>query len=317
MSNTLEADLKDRLSRRAEEASTSLPLENVTRRVAARRRHRAALRGTTAALALVAAAAGLYGLQASRSADPVPTATASVVAETPLVQLDDVFMFTSVVKPGAIALQLADGQRLTIGVVGEPYYDGYNQALTVQIGATSNGWFQPLGAEVSAATESMLGGNDGVVYWTALPSSVTRVELHLASGATTWQTPVAGVAAFPVAAHSPDDTLIAYDASGNEVQRIAWSATHLVGSTTTGNDPTVHSDYSTEHEAADVPQIDVSALANLTQDQEDGYRAFGDDTMRACLNTNGEAAWTSCIASTDVAVKGYLAAINAPVTAEP
>ncbi len=273
---------------------------------------------TAAAATVLVVGVGAAGvaLNARRDASNPPAARVAEPSESPLARLDDVFLLTSIVKPGAVALQLADGQRLTFGVVGQPYFDGYAQAVTIQIGAASNGRFLPAGADVAAGAEPELGGNDTVVFWAGLPASVARVEFHPAAGGISWQTPVSGIAAFPVASHSPDDTLIGYDSSGNEVQRISWSAAKVIGSSTTGGDPTVRSDYSSVTEPSAVPDVDVAMLAGLTQLQEDEYRAFGNDTMRSCLAAQGDAAWTACIESTDSAVKQYLEDLQASLTAD-
>ena len=272
---------------------------------------------TAAAATVLMVGVGATGvaLNARRDASSPPTASVAEPSESPLVRVDDVSLSTSIVKPGAVALQLADGQRLTFAVVGQPYFDGYAQAVAIQIGAASNGRFLPADADVTAGAEPELGGNDTVVFWAGLPASVARVEFHPATGATTWQTPVDGIAAFPVTAHAPDDTLIAYDAAGNEVQRISWSAAKLIGETTTGDDPAVRSDYSSVMVPTAVQDVDVTMLAGLTQLQEDAYRAFGNDTMRSCLAAQGDSAWTACIQSTDAAVKQYLKDLQASLTA--
>jgi hypothetical protein len=274
---------------------------------------------TAAAATVLVVGVGATGvaLNARRNASSPPAAIVAGPSESSLVRVDDVSLSTSIVKPGAVALQLADGQRLTFGVVGMPYFDGYAQAVTIQIGAASNGRFLPAGAEVAAGAEPELGGNDTVVFWAGLPASVARVEFHPAAGATTWQTPAEGIAAFPVAAHSPDDTLIGYTAAGDEVQRISWSAATQVGSTSTGDDPAVRSDYSSvTAPPSAVLDVNVAMVAGLTQLQEDRYRAFGNDTMRSCLSERGNSAWTACIESTDSAVKQYLKDLAASLTAD-
>ena len=272
---------------------------------------------TAAAATVLAVGVGAAGvaLNARRDASSPPAASVAGPSESSLVRVDDVTPFASIVKPGAVALQLADGQRLTFAVVGQPYFDGYAQAVAIQIGAASNGRFLPADADVTAGAEPELGGNDTVVFWAGLPASVARVELHPAAGATTWQTPVNGIAAFPVASHSPNDTLIGYDAAGNEVQRISWSAAKLIGSTFTSGEPEVRSDYSSITPEPAVPDVDWAMLAGLTQLQEDAYRAFGNDTMRSCLAAQGDSAWTACIESTDSAVKQYLKDLQASLTA--
>ena len=273
---------------------------------------------TAAAATVLVVGVGAVGVALNARRDASSPAAASVAGpeESPLVRLDDVYLSTSMVKPGALALQLADSQRLTFGVVGQPYFDGYAQAVTIQIGAASNSRFLPADADVTAGAEPELGGNDTVVFWTGLPASVARVEFHPATGATTWQTPVAGIAAFPVASHAPDDTLIGYDAAGHEVQRISWSAAKLIGTSSTGGDPAVSSDYSSVSEPSAVPDVDVTMLAGLTQLQEDAYRAYGNDTMRSCLAAQGDSAWTACIQSTDAAVKQYLNDLQASRAAD-
>jgi hypothetical protein len=313
MTTAIEEQLRQRFAEMADGAPATMHLIGITTRVVKRRRRRAAVRGTLAGLAFIGVATSLYALQVSRPASP--TVSVAGPLESPLVRLDKAYL-SPIVKPGAIALQLPDGQRLAFGVVGQPYFDGYAQSVVVQIGAATNGRFVPATADVNAGAQTELGGNDTVVFWTGLPASVARVEFHPADGGTTWQTPLAGIAAFPVASHSPDDTLIGYNAAGNEIQRISWSAAKLNGSTTIGDDSTVMSDYSSITEPATVPEVNIAMLAGLTQRQEDEYRAFGNDTMRSCLAVQGGSAWTACIESTDSAVKQYLKDLQASLAAD-
>ena len=315
MTTSIDEQLPNRLAELAEDAPATMHLASVTARVVTRRRRRAAVRGTFVGLALVGVAAGLYAVQVTRPSDPSPAAGVPGPVESPLVRVDE-NLFSGVVRPGVIALRLADGQRLAFGVIAQPYFDGYAQAVTVQIGAASNGRFVPADADVAAGVTPELGGNDTLVFWAGLSASVARVEFRSATGGITWQAPVNGVAAFPVASHSPDDTLIGYDVAGNEVQRISWSAAKLIGSTTTGGEPGVRSDYSSIIEPSAVPDVDLAMLAGLTQAQEDAYRAFGNDTMRSCLAAQGNSAWTSCIESTDTAVKQYLKDLKASFTTD-
>jgi hypothetical protein len=315
MTTAIEEQIRQRLAELADDAPATMHLTGITTRVGKRRRRRAAVRGTLVGLAFTGVAASLYALQVSRPADPSPTASVAGPLESRLVRLDKAYL-SPVVKPGAIALQLSDGQRLAFGVVGQPYFDGYAQSVVVQIGAATNGRFVPATADVIAGAQSELGGNDTVVFWTGLPASVARVEFHPADGGSTWQTPIAGIAAFPVASHSPDDTLIGYNAADNEIQRISWSAAKLSGSTTIGDDSTILSDYSSITEPATVPDVNTAMLAGLTQLQEDEYRAFGNNTMRSCLAGQGDSAWTACIKSTDLAVKQYLNGLQASLAAD-
>jgi hypothetical protein len=311
MTTAIEEQLRQRLAELADGAPATMHLTGITTRVVKRRRRRTAVRGTLVGLAFTGVATSLYALQVSRPADRSSTVSVAGPSESPLVRMDKAYLSSSIVKPGAIALQLADGQRLAFGVVGQPYFDGYAQSVVVQIGAATNGRFVPATADVNAGAQTELGGNDTVVFWTGLPASVARVEFHPADGGTTWQTPIAGIAAFPVASHSPNDTLIGYNAAGTEIQRISWSAAKLSGSTTIGDDPTITSDYSSITEPATVPDVNIAMLTGLTQLQEDEYRAFGNDTMRSCLAVQGDSAWTACIESTDSAVKQYLKDLQA------
>ena len=107
--------------------------------------------------------------------------------------------------------------------------------------------------------------------------------------------------------------LIGYDAAGHEVQRISWSAAKLIGTSSTGGDPAVSSDYSSVTEPSAIPDVDMTMLAGL---QDDAYRAFGNDTMRSCLAAQGDSAWTACIQSTDSAVKQYLKDLQASRAAD-
>jgi hypothetical protein len=315
MTTAIEEQIRQRLAELADGAPVTMHLTGITTRVVKRTRRRAVVRGTLVGLAFTGVATSLYALQVFRPSDPSSTVSVAGPVESPLVRLDKAFL-SSIVKPGAIALQLPDGQRLAFGVVGQPYFDGYAQSVVVQIGAATNGRFVPASADVNAGAQTEFGGNDTVVFWTGLPASVSRVEFHPAYGGTTWQTPIAGIAAFPVASHSPDDTLIGYNAAGNEIQRISWSAAKLSGSTTIGDDQTIMSDYSSVTEPATVPDVNIAMLAGLTQLQEDEYRAFGNDTMRSCLAVQGDSAWTACIESTDSAVKQYLKDLQASLAAD-
>ncbi len=315
MTTAIEEQLRQRLAELADGAPATMHLTGITTRVVKRRRRRTAVRGTLVGLAFTGVATSLYALQVFRPADPSSTLSVAGPLESPLVRVDKAYLSSSIVKPGAIAFDLADGQRLAFGVIGQPYFDGYAQIVIVQIGAAANGRFVPANADVTAGAETGLGGNDTVVFWMGLSASVARVEFHPADGGTTWQTPIAGIAAFPVASHSPDDTLIGYNAAGSEIQRISWSAAKLSGSTTIGDDPTIMSDYSSVTEPATVPDVNIAMLTGLTQLQEDEYRAFGNATMRSCLAGQGDSAWTACIESTDSAVKQNLKDLQASLKA--
>jgi hypothetical protein len=315
MTTAIEEHIRQRLAELADGAPVTMHLTGITARVVKRTRWRAVVRGTLVGLAFTGVVTSLYALQVFRPADRSTTVSVAGPVESPLVRLDKAYL-SSIVKPGAIALQLPNGQRLAFGVVGQPYFDGYAQSVVVQIGAATNGRLLPATADVTAGAQTELGGNDTVVFWTGLPASVTRVEFHPADGGSTWQTPIAGIAAFPVASHSPDDTLIGYNAAGSEIRRISWSAAKLSGSTTIGDDSTILSDYSSITEPATVPAVNIAMLAGLTQIQEDEYRAFGNDTMRSCLAGQGDSAWTACIESTDLAVKQYLKDLQASLAAD-
>ena len=111
----------------------------------------------------------------------------------------------------------------------------------------------------------------------------------------------------PTTAHAPNDTLIAYDDAGNEVARATWSSTHLVSSNE-GDDQVLHDNYSSLAEPAVgvYGPIDVTKIADLDRAATEAYTAYANATMFACLSTQGDAAWTECIQSTDAAVKVYL-----------
>jgi hypothetical protein len=265
---------------------------------------------TAAAATLLVVGVGAAGFALRTRHDPLSAPTASITGpvESPLVRLDDSSRSTSIVKPGAVVLQLADGQRVT--------FDGYGQVVGVKIGSEMNGRFMPASVDVIAGAQPELGGNNTVVYWTGLPTFVSRVEFQPAVGTSLWQTPVGGVAAFPVTSHAADDTLVAFDATGDEVQRISWSAARQTGSATTGDDPSVSYFYSSITDPAVAPEADMTLLAGLTQLQEDEYRAFGNATMRSCLAEQGDSAWQECIQSTDTLVRQYLRDLQASLASD-
>ena len=58
-----------------------------------------------------------------------------------------------------------------------------------------------------------------------------------------------------------------------------------------------------------LPQPDSvvgTGVRDLGADEE-AYRAFADGEMRSCLARDGDAGWNACLASTDAAVKAFLA----------
>lgn len=300
MITDLEHRLHDHLDRAAGAAPASmLHLDTIDARAAQRRRHRSVARGALAVGAIVGLGAGVLAMRDSQPIQPAGS------TPTPLTRLSDTGLYTDLVKPGAVALLLADGRHLTFAITAMPFYDGYSQQTTIKYDGYSTGRAQPITADLPLIPEPELGGDDHVVYWTGIPASAATVELHLADGQVLSQQPVEGIAAFPVASHSNDDTLIALDAAGNEVARTSWMTVRLLGSGTTDGGVENHN-WTSLGEPDNYGPVDVSKISGLSQAEEDAYRKFADTTMRSCLSANGAASWTECIQSTDAAVKAYL-----------
>ncbi len=279
-------------------ASQRVAIEDRARR---RRHRRVALRVVSVALIGFGATAVLmtrdHGL-------PEDSAATNGAIGTPIVVSDEDQLYTDLVKPGALSFELADGTHLTFAITAAPFFDGYGQQTTVAYEGYATGRFQSDAAELPLIPEPELGGNDRIVFWTGIPTSANRVELRLDGGPTLTQRPIQGIAAFPVQQHSPGDTITAFAADGSIVATATWSQVRVVGTGST-NGGAIATDYSSLPPPANYGVVDVSRLEGLTQAQEDAYRAFGNDTMRACLSADG-ANWTACIQSTDAAVKTYL-----------
>jgi hypothetical protein len=303
MSTELDERLTERLARSAATAPVCmLQLEEIDARAAQRRRRRSAARGVVAVGVVVGLGAAVMAMRDPQSTGPAaPT-------ETPLRRLADApIRSAQPTKPGAIALELADGQQITFAIIGNAFYDGYAQQTVVQYATYWTGSTYPDDVELPLVPAAELGGTESLTFWTGLPETVTRVEYLPVTGDSAWQTPVDGFAAFPATAHAPNDTLIAYDSAGNEVARATWSSTHLVSSNQ-GDDGVLHDNYSslTEPTADVYGPIDVTKIADLDREATEAYTAYADATMLSCLSTNGAASWTECIQSTDAAVKAYL-----------
>ncbi len=308
MKTTLEERLSEGLARSATKApALILAVGEVSTHVARRRRRRSNLRGALAVITIAAGVGGLLAIRATRTGDAsAPTSATNV--ESPLRHLPDATIrYSTPTKPGAIALELADGQHITFAITGSPFYDGYSQQSTIQYDTYATGRAQADNVDVPLIPEPALGGTETLAYWTGVPATATRVEYIPAAGKSVWQTPIAGITAFPTAAHNPNDTFIAYDNDGNELIRTTWATTHLVSSGNVDNGP-MHFDYSSLSDpAVDVyGPIDVTKIADLDRAATEGYTTFANATMFGCLAANGDAAWTNCIGTTDAAVKTYL-----------
>ncbi len=303
MSNDLEHRLHDHLHLTAVTAPASmLQLTEIDARAAQRRRRRTAARGAVAVGVVVGLGAAVMAMRDPQSTGPAaPT-------EAPLTQVANATIRNGQpTKPGAVALELADGQRITFAIIGNAFYDGYAQETWVQYDTYSTGFAYADAVDLPLVPRSELGGTESLTFWTGLPASAARVEYLPVTGESLWQTPVDGFAAFPAASHAPDDTLVAYDVAGNEVARTTWSTTHLLSSNQ-GDDGILHDNYTSLTElTADVyGPIDVTKIADLDRAATEAYTGFADATMLSCLSTNGAASWTECIQSTDAAVKAYL-----------
>lgn len=300
MSTDLESRLEEHLRHSAATApAPMLRLTEIDARAAQRKRRRTVAKGAIGVAALVGIGVSMTTLRHVVSDDAV-SATAS-----PLTQVATARLYTDIVKPGAVTLQLADGQRLTFAITAMPFYDGYGQQSTIDYGRYTTGRAQPIAVDLPLIPEPELGGDDLVVYWTGLPATATTVELRQAGGGILTQQPLHGIAAFPVAQHSSHDELVAFDARGTQVAAATWADVRLVGSGSTNGGAESHQ-YTSLAPPDNYGTVDVTKLADLTQAEEEAYRTFGTDTMRACLTQHGGAAWTACVQSTDAAVKEYL-----------
>lgn len=302
MSNDLEHRLHDHFHHAAATApATFLQLTEIDARAAQRRRRRTAARGAMAVGVVVGLGAAVMAMRDPQSTGPAAP-TESLLARLP----DATIRTGEPTKPGAVALELADGQHITFAIVGSPYYDGYAQETRVQYATYSTGFAYP-DVDIPLIPVSELGGTESLTFWTGLPSSAARVEYLPVTGDILWQTPVDGIAAFPATAHAPDDTMIAYDSAGNEVARTTWATTHLLSSNEL-DDGVLHHNYTSLTESTvDVSgPVDVTKIADLDRAATEAYTRYANATMLSCLSTNGDDAWTECIQSTDAAVKAYL-----------
>ncbi len=302
MSTELEHRLHDHFHHAAATAPVSmLQLTEIDARTAQRRRRRTVARGVMAVGVVVGLGAAVMAMRDPQSTGPAaPT-------ETPLTRLPNATIRSAQpTKPGAVALELADGQHITFAIVGSPFYDGYAQQTWVQYDTYSTGFTYP-DVDIPLIPAAELGGTESLIFWTGLPSSATRVEYLPVTGDVLWQAPVEGIAAFPATAHAPADTMIAYDSAGNEVARTTWSTTHLLSSNQ-GDDGVLHHNYTslTEPPVDISGPVDVTKIADLDRAATEAYTGFANATMYSCLSTNGDDAWTECIQSTDAAVKAYL-----------
>jgi hypothetical protein len=204
-----------------------------------------------------------------------------------------------VAKPGtSVRVQLADGQVVAFGDVAMTNGAGYGEGSCVSVSVRSPGSVCSPGDWT--ASEHDLGGTSTLVYWAHLPAAATRVE-YRSDGRVRWQRPVRGVAAFTASAPSPNDTFVAYDGSGRELDRVSWSGTSMATGIITDAD-------GTETVYLYLPkrsgQTD-GVLPTMDDRQQAAFYVYADDTMRACLAAGGDAAWTSCLQSTDAAAKAY------------
>ena len=322
MTSDLENRLTNQLGSVAQGAGPmTLELAAVTHRIGQRQRRRVRLRMVGGAGLAAMVGVGLFALRPGSTPKATPAGGAEVQAErieSPLVVEQGALMHSSIVKPGAVAIELPDGQRLSFGIVGGPHFDGYRQYACVLVGAESTCRVQPSELDVETTPESGLAGTDNVAYWTRVPPATDVVEFF-ADGKIRWQHPVAGIAAFPVDAHLASDTMVAFDALGAELSRVSWARTRSAGETI-WNDPDgtvrTHRLYTSLDDPV-APAVDINLVENLTQAEEDSYRQFADTTMLSCLSAQGDAAWTTCIQSTDAAVKSYLLALYEASSPEP
>jgi hypothetical protein len=314
MKPLLEDRLAEQLLRLAEGSPPmAVELSKIDGRVHHRKRRRTQLRMAGGVGLIAVVGAGMFAIGTRRTEDPrsleAAAETQTQRIESPLVNDPTVLMYSPAVKPGALAFELADGQQLTFAIVGAPHFDGYRQYSCVAMDSETTCRVQPSDLDVSITSEDELGGDSHVAYWTHVPESTDIVEFF-ADGKISWQRPIGGIAAFPVASHRPDDTLVALDAAGNELARVSWSRTRSDGSSSTDDSGTQTNYFYTSLDSPTIPDVDVSMIQNLTQAEEDAYRSFADDTMLACLEQDGADAWSACIQSTDAAVKNFLRSLQ-------
>jgi hypothetical protein len=302
-------DLEDRLyrelgglARRADGLGEPvLDLPSVTARVGQRRRRRATARFAGLACCALLVVGGLFAIRSGHGGGSA--AAAFDGAEEPLIELPDPAPFDSfgVTRPeSVIGVRLADGQTLRVFEAATPSGDGYVSERCVRIGDVS---MCPV--TTGTAREPVLGGTSTLSYWMNPPPATARVEFRTTNG-TRWQRPSRGVAAFTTTAHSPTDAFVAYDAEGIELEQAMWSTTSMATATATSSDGdgTQHTEDLYFPQQATQPEP-PGVLPTMDDAQTTAYLAYADDTMRACLAADGDAAWTSCVQSTDAAVKAY------------
>jgi hypothetical protein len=308
-------DLEDRLYRdlpglaqRADATGLALlDVGTVTARVGQRRRRRVAARVAGVACCALLVVGGLFTLrsgQTGRSSGPQGNGT-----EEPLTEVPNAAPFAwgvagTTTPRSVVGVRLADGREVTVSEVAMPSGDGYVVATCIGVGDI--GMCAP-----NARAEPVLGGTSTFSYWTHLPPDAVRVELRT-SNSTRWQRPLHGIAAFATTSHSPTDSFVAYDAAGVELARSTWSETSMATSMSSDVNGTQY----TETLYFMSPTEPSGALPSMTDEQTVAYLAYAEDTMRACVAADGDAAWTACVQSTDTAVRAYLRhlAEQAPAT---
>ncbi len=315
-------ELEHRLHRDLTEMATradvaTVELAGVMSRVGRRRRRRAVARAATALAGVVLVVGGLVAVSTRGGSDDLDAASPDAGptrTEVPLTRLQQV-VARGVTKGEPVGFELSDGSQLTFSVMASSFFDTYYQSTCRSMSGETSCWPVESSVELDPLpwTRPELAGNNDMVIWIGLPTSVVRAELRQ-GGNVLWQQVVDGVAAFPVDHHDPTDEVVGFDASGLELLRTTWSTVSLVGESTTVSadgsttEPmyTWSSTFATERGDFE-PEVDISTMEGMTQADEEAYRAFADAAMRQCLVDQGAAAWNGCLVSTEAAVKGYLA----------
>jgi hypothetical protein len=274
-------------------------LDDITTLARRRRTRRTVARATLGVAAVAAMGVSVFLVRHEPS-----SGTASDPNERPLIVIPT-GSTPNITRPDALTLRLSDGQTLAFAVVGMPFYDGYRQFTTIDINGAGTGRVQPSDHDIALIPEPEVGGYNTVIYWTGLPATATRVELHGGDGTVVWQRPVHGIAAFPVSGHGAD-TLVALDVGGHAVAHASWDSTHLVSSSgPTPQSQNRHFSSLADPSSSSYGPIDATKLAGQTAEETLAHQAFADGIMESCLAHHGAQAWTECIRSTEAAVKAH------------
>jgi hypothetical protein len=236
----------------------------------------------------------------------------------------------SVVRRDAVAWALPDGRRVIFAVASAPHFDRYGQSVCVMLQGLTPSEIEgscrvyPSDREIPLFPEPELGGIDkpqlgsrsNVMYWTGLPESTATVTLFAADGSEALQRSSRGAVVFLVDSHSPNDTMVARDKNGTELARRTWS-TAGIGNSGTTNGIVTSTYYTSLKDDTDFGPIDLSKIADLTDEQNAAARTFANATMSRCITLQGDSAWLACLRSTDDDLAAYYSQVAATRTTSP